>query len=142
MAILQKFGDGVVLKIIPPNAKNMVRTSVTLFNRATVDVGMHGGGMVNIIFMRPNKSTVIYIGWKGGLTKLYVKLANRQRVTYRNVVTKGMTHRSTDVKTDILVVISEIRRALERSGFSFPSPRMKTNRKQTTLVVQPAKVIA
>lgn len=115
--IRRQWPNSVTVRRMVHNETDMVRTSARLFYHATVVVGMHGGGLTNIIYMRRNVNTsVIQIGWRGGISKLYARFALERQISFRNIITKGASHASSNVKIDVPVVMFEIYRALHRAG--------------------------
>ncbi|CDF32529.1 unnamed protein product [Chondrus crispus] len=58
--IEQRFGKAYDLVVYPPKAKTV--EAVGIFDKASIVVGMHGGGFQNLMFCRPD-TDVVHIGW-------------------------------------------------------------------------------
>lgn len=139
-SIKSQWPNSVSVYSMGNNENDMVRTSARLFYHATVVVGMHGGGFANIIYMRRNANTsVIQIGWQGGLSKLYAGFTLKRQIIFRNIVTKGASHTSSNVEIDVSLVILEIYRALQRAGHQLKPPATSENKPKSTSLVQTAE---
>lgn len=127
-AICREFGDKISLKILSPNNPDVMRQGVRLFREADVVVGVHGAAFHNVAHMRGYGTYALHLGWN--TPGFYAEWARKHHVEHVNIVTPGCSHGGINVHADIRIVISEIRRALQREGFTLDPSNLAVPRNQ------------
>jgi len=134
-AIINEFGDKVVVETIGPSTKGGIRTTAKMFNRATVAVGVHGAGFANMMYMRKSNTHIIHLGWMGDMWDFYGKKAHARGINYVNVLSHRASQAGDNVHAEIPVILLEIRRALTKEGFALNPPIWKIDPRRSRDVV-------
>lgn len=83
-------------------------STLKLFPRAKVVIGVHGAGLQNVMFCKPN-TTVIELGH----TDFYGRLSRQMRLRYHSLKVPGISQRSRNTKIDVNKFVDEIDKIIQ-----------------------------
>jgi capsular polysaccharide biosynthesis protein len=109
ISILEKYGFKILF------SENLsLAEQITIFNNASVVIGLHGGGLTNIMFMKEN-SSVLELKLKGDSDNhCYFFLANAKNLNYYYLFGNSPVMSNDVQNSDIIIDLVELKNIVEQ----------------------------
>lgn len=104
----KEFRHRAYVRVMRHNEGNTLIDGVAQFKHSKLVIGAHGAGFQNLMFMKSG-STAIHMGWKW---EIYAKLAERHKISFKQVGIRGMSHNSGNHTADIAKVMQIVHKTL------------------------------